>query len=116
MKKLKRAIITKVDNKRTLVRLDGELSLKKYAEWIKKEPSTLRGTNLLVNSIKRPLGVKDPLGNLTVVHHPMIGNSDNTMNIGNNLAEGTAVILLEATTDQLIDATGTTLKKVKKIY
>ncbi len=107
-------IITKVDNKRTLVRIDGELSLKKYGEWIRKEPKNLRGTNLLISSIRRPLGVKDPLGNLTAVRHPMIGNSDNTMNLGNNLAEGTCVTMLEATTDELIDSTGQTLKELKK--
>ena len=44
----------------------------------------------------------------------MIGNSDNTMNLGNNLAEGTCVTLLEATTDELIDSTGQTLKNLKK--
>ena len=107
-------IITKVDNKRTLVRIDGELSLKKYGEWIRKEPKNLRGTNLLISSIRRPLGVKDPLGNLTAVRHPMIGNSDNTMNLGNNLTEGTCVTMLEATTDELIDSTGQTLKALKK--
>ena len=107
-------IITKVDNDRTLCTIDGEKALVKYGEWMKKDPRELRGTNLLVASIKRPLGVKDPVGNLTVVRHPMIGNSDNTMNIGNRLAEKTAVIMLEATTDELIDSTGDTMKALKK--
>lgn len=80
-------IITKVDNDRTLCTIDGEKALVKYGEWIKKDPRELRGTNLLVASIKRPLGVKDPVGNLTVVRHPMIGNSDNTMNIGNRFIQ-----------------------------
>lgn len=107
-------IITKVENNRTLCSIDGEKALMKYGEWIRKDAKELRGTNLLVASIKKPLGVKDPLGNLMAVRHPMVGNSDNTMNLGNHLAEKTAVVLLEATTDELIDSTGDTMKALKK--
>lgn len=107
-------VITKVIDDRTLVSIDGEPSLKKYGEWIRKDHNELRGTNLLVSSIRKPLGVKDPTGNITAIRHPMIGNSNNTMNIGNKLAEKTVVIQMEATTDELIEATGETLKQVKK--
>ncbi len=107
-------IITKVENNRTLCSIDGEKALVKYGEWIRKDAKDLRGTNLLVASIKKPLGVKDPLGNLMAVRHPMVGNTDNTMNLGNHLAEKTAVVLLEATTDELIDSTGDTMKALKK--
>ena len=107
-------IITEVNQKRTLVTIDNEPSLKKYANWINQSPNNLRGTNLLASSITHPLGVKDPLGNLIAVRHPMIGNTNDTMNIGNNLEKGTAVVLLESTVDELIDSTGETLKKVKK--
>lgn len=107
-------IITEVNQKRTLVTIDNEPSLKKYADWINQSPNNLRGTNLLASSITHPLGVKDPLGNLIAVRHPMIGNTNDTMNIGNNLEKGTAVVLLESTVDELIDSTGETLKKVKK--
>lgn len=106
-------IISKVEEERTLVSIDRELSLKKYAKWIKETPAKLQGTNLLVSSILHPLGVKDQLGNI-IVRHPMIGNTNNTMNIGNKLIENTAVILLETTTDELIDSTGNTLKLIKK--
>ncbi len=107
-------IITKVENNRTLCSIDGEKALVKYGEWIKKDAKELRGTNLLVASIRKPLGVKDPLGNLMAVRHPMVGNSDNTMNLGNHLAEKTAVVQLEATVDELIDSTGDTMKALKK--
>ena len=52
-------------------------------------------------------------GDLTAIRHPMNGNDDGTMNIGNNLAVGTAVIQMEATVDELIEAVGTTLKDLK---
>ena len=71
-------LITEVKNDRTLVKIDGVSALKKYADWIGKKPSDLKGQNLLVASITKPLGVKDPLGNLTVVRHPMFGDDMGT--------------------------------------
>ena len=114
-------LITEVKDNRTLVSIDGVSALKKYASWINTTPAQLKGQNLLVASITRPLGVKDPLGNLTVIRHPMFGNdmgtrttSDDTITLGNKAVPGTAILQLEATVDELIDSTGNTLKDVKK--
>lgn len=107
-------IVNEVKDDRNLVSIDGEKSLEKYGKWIGKKPEELRGTNLLVASIRKPLGVKDQVGNLTLIRHPMIGNNNNTMNLGNKLVPGTTVIQMEATVDELIDSTGETLKKVRK--
>ena len=113
-------LITEVKNDRTLVKIDGVSALKKYADWIGKKPSELKGQNLLVASITKPLGVKDPLGNLTVVRHPMFGDdmgtkttTDDVINLGNKVVEKTAIVQLEATVDELIDSTKATLKDVK---
>ena len=113
-------LITEVKNDRTLVKIDGVSALKKYADWIGKSPSELKGQNLLVASITKPLGVKDPLGNLTVVRHPMFGDdmgtrttADDVINLGNKVVEKTAIVQLEATVDELIKSTKTTLKDVK---
>ena len=59
-------------------------------------------------------GVKDRLGDLVAIRHPMNGNKDYSMNIGNNLAVNTAVIQMEATVDELIDSTGKAMKEAKK--
>lgn len=114
-------IITEVQDNRTIVSIDGISSLQKYARWIGVPTNTLQGQNLLVASITRPLGVKDPLGNLTVVRHPMFGNdmgtktvTDDTITLGNKAVAGTAIIQLEATIDELIESAGNTLKDVKK--
>ena len=114
-------LITEVKDNRTLVSIDGVSALKKYASWINVSPTSLKGQNLLVASITRPLGVKDPLGNLTVIRHPMFGNdmgtkttTDDTITLGNKAVPGTAIIQLEATVDELIDSTGNTLKDVRK--
>lgn len=114
-------IITEVKDNRTIVSIDGISALKKYAQWINEKPDKLIGQNLLAASITKPLGVKDPLGNLTVIRHPMFGNdegtksnADDTITLGNKVVRGTAIIQLEATVDELINSTGNTLKDVRK--
>lgn len=114
-------LITEVKDDRTLVTIDGVSALKKYAHWINVSPTSLKGDNLLVASITKPLGVKDPIGNLTVVRHPMFGNdqgtrttADDTITLGNKAVKGTAIIQLEATVDDLINSTGSTLKSIRK--
>lgn len=114
-------LITEVKNKRELISIDGISALKKYAHWANVAPSTLKGENLLMASVNKPLGIKDPLGNLTVIRHPVFGNdngtpkiSDDTIMLGNNIVEGTAIIQLEATNDQLVDGIVSNFKNVKK--
>ncbi len=105
-------VITEVKGKRTLVKIDGEPALKKYAEWTGAKQKDLDGNNLLVTTITKPLGVKDRLGDLVAIRHPMFGNKDKSMNIGANLAVNTAVIQMEATVDELINSTGNTMKEL----
>lgn len=114
-------LITEVKDNRELVSIDGVSALKKYANWINTTPANLKGPNLLAASITKPLGVKDPLGNLVVVRHPMFGNdmgtktiTDDTITLGNKVVEGTAIIQLEATVDELINSTGDTLRELRK--
>lgn len=97
-------IITKVKDKRTLMEIDGVPALEKYSEWTGKDINSLKGGNLLTETILSPLGVKDTLGDCLAVRHPMAGNDDLSMNIGNNLEEGTAIIRLSGTVDSLIES------------
>lgn len=106
-------IITAVKGDRTLVEIDHEPALKKYAAWRGVDPDTLMDANLLSATIVSPLGVKDPLGDLVAIRHPMAGNADYSMNVGNKLAEGTAVIRMEASVDELIASTGKTVEALK---
>ncbi|MDR1657340.1 MAG: FIST C-terminal domain-containing protein [Deltaproteobacteria bacterium] len=107
-------IITKVKDNRVLVEIDGVPALKKYASWRGVAPESLFGGDLLVSTINSPLGVKDRLGDLVAIRHPMNGNPDYSMNIGNNLSEGTAVIRMEGTQDELINSASETLAALKK--
>ena len=107
-------IITKLNAPRVLAEIDGEPAVEKYKKWRGLSDEEVTGGNLLVTTITSPLGVKDRLGNLTAIRHPMNGNEDKSMNIGANLAVGTTVIRMEATVDELINSTGNTLKELKK--
>lgn len=107
-------IITKLKDIRVLAEIDGEPAVEKYKKWRGLKDEDVTGGNLLVTTITSPLGVKDRLGNLTAIRHPMNGNEDKSMNIGANLAVGTAVVRMEATVDELIASVPKTLKELKK--
>ena len=107
-------IITKVDGNRTLVEIDHKPALKVYAKWRGMKPKKLLGGSLLAETITSPLGVKDRLGDLVAIRHPMNGNKDWSMNIGNKLTEGTCVVRMEATVDQLIKSVEKTMKELNK--
>lgn len=107
-------VITKIKGKRTLVEIDGVPAMKKYAEWTGKKMKDLEGANLLSATITEPLGVKDRLGDLIAIRHPMFGNTDGSMNLGNNLAVNTAIIQMQANVDEIIMAAANTAKKLKK--
>lgn len=108
-------VITKVRDERTLVEIDHEPALKKYAEWTGKSVESLMGNNLLTETICAPLGVKDPIGKVTAVRHPMFGNDDLSMNIGANLAENTAVIQLSNTPEGILEANEETINNLNKL-
>lgn len=109
-----RGIITKVSGDRTLVEIDGEPALEKYAKWRGMTADSLLEGNLLVAAITSPLGVKDRLGDLVAIRHPMNGNADHSMAVGNKLSEGTAVIRMEASIDELIASTGKEVSNLNK--
>lgn len=114
-------LITKVENERELVSIDGVSALKRYSQWTNNNPQDLIGNNLLLKSVLSPLGTKDPLGNMTVIRHPQFGNdmgtkkvSDDTILLGNTVVEKTAIINLSATEDQLVNAPHEMLKELKR--
>lgn len=106
-------VITKIDGDRTLVEIDGVPALKKYREWTGASAEDVADGNLLGYAVCKPLAVKDRLGDLAAIRHPMNGNEDDSIAIGNNLAVGTAVIQMEASVDELIAAVGKTLEELK---
>jgi hypothetical protein len=106
-------IITKLSGKRTLCEIDGVPAIEKYASWRKMGTEAMFGGDLLVTTITSPLGIKDRLGDLIAIRHPMFGNEDGSMNIGSNMAVGTAVIRMEGSVDELIATASETLRSLK---
>ena len=103
-------VITKLGGERVLAEIDGVPATEKYASWRGLDREAVSGGNLLATTITSPLGIKDRLGKLIAIRHPMGGNPDGSMNIGNVLSEKTVVIRMEASVDELINSTGDTLK------
>ncbi|MBS7020931.1 MAG: FIST C-terminal domain-containing protein [Firmicutes bacterium] len=110
----KYGIVTAVDANRTIAQIDGVNALDKYMEWTGKTEEDVKGGNLLGASILNPLGMKDPIGNLTVIRHPMSSTDDHKINIGNDAVIGTCAMLMEGTVDGLIESTGNAVKVVNE--
>ena len=77
-----------------------------------KAEADCAGGNLLVETIFKPLGVKDITGRLTAIRHPMAANEDLSMNIGAQLIEKTAVIQMELSPDGMVAANPETIREV----
>ena len=110
----KYGIINQIEGKRTIAEIDGVSALEKYMDWTGKKEEEVAGANLLAASILNPIGIKDPIGNVTLIRHPMSATDDYKINVGNHLAVGTCAMLMGATVDELIDSTGNTLKAVNE--
>lgn len=107
-------IITKINGARTLAEIDGVPAVKKYCEWTGKTIESVKGNNLLTETIFAPLGVKDPIGSVVAVRHPMFANDDLSMNIGANLAVNTAVIQLEGSPETIVAANPELVRKLNE--
>ncbi|MDR3135481.1 MAG: FIST C-terminal domain-containing protein [Deltaproteobacteria bacterium] len=105
-------VITKIKGNRTLVEIDGLPAIKKYADWTGNALPALTGSNLLVTTITAPLGVKDRLGELVAIRHPMFGNDDQSMEIGANLAVNTAVIQMSGSVEGLVASASAKVKEL----
>lgn len=103
----------KSDN-RTIVEIDHEPALEKYAQWLGKQKEDLLGQQLLSETLFNPLGIESYTGGPVIVHHPMVGNDDGTFYLGNNVAEFASVIRLQATTDDLLKCCEDTIEDVNR--
>jgi len=110
----KSGIITKMRDNRVLEEIDGIPAIEKYSQWSGKDKDKLKGMDLLVESICNPLGVKDRLGDLVAIRHPMNGNDDLSINLGNNITTNTAVIYMDGSVDGLVESAGAVLNKLKE--
>ena len=113
-------IITKVEDQRTLVEIDGTGALRKYAQWISTSPATLKGNDLIATAVTKPLGVKSLQGDFTLIKQPMYGDDmgtksimDDKIKLGNKVIEGTAIIQMESTPDEMVTSNQKLLRTLK---
>ncbi|MBC7251052.1 MAG: FIST C-terminal domain-containing protein [Anaerolineae bacterium] len=103
-------IITKVRDRRTLVEIDGRKALEVYAEWRGMKVEELQGGALLGATIPFPLGMRDVSGDIWWIRHPVNGNDDGSMAVGSDLAEGTAVTMMQASLDEIAQGASEVVK------
>ena len=99
---------------RQIVEIDGKPALQVYADWRGMSTDELMGGDLLAKSVVSPLGFKDRLGDLTAIRHPMNGNDDLSINVGNKVTEKTCVIRMEGDVDCLVGSVSKTAEELKE--
>lgn len=106
-------IINKIEDGYKIMQIDGEPALKKYAEWNDMNPDELMGQNLMINSIKYPLGFKTIQGECISVKHPIMGYPDYSFTIDSLVTDKIATIGLETDIDELIGGSAKSIRKIK---
>lgn len=114
----KSGVMTKVENKRIIKEIDNRPALEVYAEWRGMTPQQvndeLKGTNLGAVSVNGTIGFVANEDEMTWIRHPTFGGDDLSMTVGHNVYEHTAISLMEATNDELVDAVPETVEKAKE--
>ncbi len=106
-------VVTKMDGDRGIAEIDGKPALDVYADWRGMSTDQLMGGDLLVESIVAPLGVKDRMGDLVAIRHPMNGNDDHSIAVGAKVVEKTAVIMMDGDVDVLVGSVAKTAGELK---
>ena len=97
-------VVTKMRGDRDIVEIDGKPALQVYADWRGMDVDSLKGAALLSESVVSPIGVKDRMGDLMAIRHPMGGNDDLSISVGAKVSEKTCVVRVEGDVDHLINA------------
>ena len=105
-------IVTNVQRRRELKTIDNISALTKYSEWTRINEDDLMGNNILSQSIFDPLGVKDPIGRLIAIRHPMFAKHDGTINVGGNLVSNTAIIHMHMEPRDMVNSIVNTLEEL----
>ncbi len=95
---------------RLLKTLDGHPALDVYADWTGKDRAALIGDwKLLGECLLAPLAT--PVQDAYLIKHLAVGNEDGTIGAFAEFADGEDVVLMEATTDEIISAAGDVVRR-----
>ena len=106
-------VITKVEGNRIIKEINEIPAMKQYAEWTNMRTKDLAEDKILTKSILKPLGVKMPTGEITLVRAIEYGNKDYSMAVSNNICVNTAVIQMQTDIEEVIKAPKLVLRKLK---
>lgn len=107
-------VVTKMNGDRGIAEIDGKPALQVYADWRGMDVESIKGAELLSKSVVSPLGIKDRLGDLIAIRHPMGGNDDLSISVGAKVAEKTCVIRMEGDVDVLVGSVAKTAEELKE--
>ncbi len=108
-------VITKMDGDFRIVEINHEPALQKYATWIGKDVEELKGSALGEISNIKPFGIKETLGEVIVLHQPLVGNEDNSITVFNKVCTSTAIIQMKANQDTFVQSVGKAVEKLNKL-
>ena len=106
-------IITALDDHRRIIEIDRTPALNKYAEWTGYNAEELMSQNIMTASVPMPLGTTTLHGETVLVRHPQAGNSDYSLTVGANMAENTAIMLMQTDEDGLISGAVENINELK---
>lgn len=107
-------IITKTTGKREIDEIDGIQAMKKYAEWTNRKVKDIKGIKMYKESVLKPLAVKTIDGSLLAIRQPMNGNTDYSINVGNDVYVNTAIIQAQTSCEEIVNAPKLIVRKLNK--
>lgn len=107
-------VVTKTTGNREIDEINDIQALKLYAEWTDKKVKDLRGIKLLEQSILKPLAVKSHDGRMTIIKQPLNGNTNYSMNVGNDVSVNTAVIQMQISKEEIVKSPSLIIRNLKE--
>lgn len=105
-------VVTKVNDNNLLVEINGQAAFDVYAKMLNKKPEEIR-ENILETYIFNPLAIKDRLGDLASLRSLISVGEDGSMLMGSQVAENTAVVLMDKKKEEMLNDTETIMKFLK---
>lgn len=106
-------VVTKTEGKRIIKEIDGIPAMKQYAQWTNIRTKDLMEAKISSKSILKPLGVKMPTGEITLLRAIEYGNKDYSITVSNDIFVNTAVIQMQTDKEEIIKAPKLVLRKLK---
>jgi len=105
-----RSAVIKMNGPRNLVTIEGKSVVDRICEHFGMDKDFLSASDLQMSTVLDPIGVKDRLGDLTALRFPMYLRSDDSIDVGSNMSEGTLAIHMRAEIDDLVTSAGRELE------